>query len=216
MKRKVVEILFLFVMIITIMVSSSFAYSDDLFKFDLPSSYTNVTYQGMYVFSDTNNKDRGVVIYAKENRDIKKSVWDIDQSDLKDVIRSLSYGANVVKTEKRAKLGKEKAVEVILSEDGDYMDMYILASNKYIYMVIFTGTSQAELENSDYNMIKDSFKLKDATTNFRLLYILGVIIVIAIGAFVKYRKNIAPNYDNYHKVNTVDYKNLTEDDFKNM
>lgn len=96
----------------------------------------------------------------------------------------------MVKRDRRAKLGKEKAVEVILSEDGDYMDLYILASNKYIYMVNFVGKSQADLENTDYAMIKNSFRLKDATTNFKVLYMVGIIIVIAISAFVKFKKSI--------------------------
>lgn len=105
-------------------------------------------------------------------------------------IRSLSLRGNIVKKDRKAKLRKEKAVEIILSEDGNYMDLYILASNKYIYMVSFIGKSQADLDNTDYVMIKDSFRLKDATTNFKALYILGVIVVIAISAFVKFKKSM--------------------------
>lgn len=188
MKKRIVEILFLFVIMMIITISNSLAYSDDLFEFDLPDGYGNVTYQGMYVFSDANNEDRGVVIYASENTDIKKSVWEIDQSDLDKTIRLLSGDSSIIKTEKRAKLGKEKAVEVILSDDGDYMDLYILASNKYIYMVTFMGTSQAELENTDYAMIKNSFRLKDATTDIRLFFVIGIMLLIGIGIFISYRR----------------------------
>lgn len=217
MKNKMIGSIFLTVLIVIMNLSSVMAYSDDLFKFDLPDNYANVSYQGMNIFTDPNNENRGMIIYSRENKQIKKSVWDIDKDDLKDLVNSLSGSANVVKTEKRAKLGKEKAVEVVLSNEGNYIDLYILASNKYIYMVTFMGETETDLDNSDYAMIKKSFKLKDATTNFRLLYVIVAVIVIAIGAYLKYRKSsVYTNYNNHRKQETIDYKNLTEEDFKKM
>lgn len=197
MKNKIIGSIFLIVLIVFMSLSNVLAYSDDLFEFDLPDNYANMSYQNMKVFTDSNNENRGMIIYARENTQIKKSVWDIDKDDLKDLINSLSRSSNVVKTEKRAKLGKEKAVEVILSNEGNYIDLYILASNKYIYMVTFMGETETDLDNSDYAMIKKSFKLKDATTNFRLLYVIIAIIAIAIGAYLKYKKSSI--YINYNK-----------------
>ncbi len=217
MKSKIIGSMILIVLIVCMGMSNVLAYSDELFEFDLPDNYGNISYQNMYVFTDANNEERGMIIYAIENKQIKKSVWDIDKDDLKDLVRKLSINSDVVKTEKRAKLGKEKAVELILSSEGNYIDLYILASNKYIYMVTFMGDTETDLENTDYAMIKKSFKLKDATTNFRLLYVIVAIIVIAIGAYLKYRKsNVYKNYNNHKKQETIDYKNLTEEDFKKM
>lgn len=217
MKNKIIGSIFIMILIVIMNLSNVMAYSDDLFEFDLPDNYANVSYQGMNIFTDANNESRGMIIYSRENTQIKKSVWDIDRDDLKDLVNSLSRGANVIKTEKRAKLGKEKAVEVVLSSEGNYIDLYILASNKYIYMVTFMGENETDLENTDYTMIKKSFKLKDATTNFRLLYIIIAIIAIAIGAYLKHRKSsMYTNYNNYKKQETIDYKNLTEEDFKKM
>lgn len=217
MKNKIIGSTILIVLIICMSIPNVLAYSDDLFEFDLPDNYANVSYQDMNVFTDPNNENRGMIIYSKENRNIKKSVWDIDRDDLKDLVNSLSRGSNVVKTEKRAKLGKEKAVEVVLSNGGDYIDLYILASNKYIYMVTFMGESETDLDNSDYAMVKKSFKLKDATTNFRLLYVIIALAVIGISAYLKYGKSsIYTNYNNHKKQETIDYKNLTEEDFKKM
>ena len=101
------------------------------------------------------------MIYAYENSEMKKSVWDIDDNDLDDLLRNLGYSAEVVDTNKKAKLGKEKAVEVIVTDGEAYMDMYLLASNKYIYVVMFVGDSRADLSNSDFQTVKNSFKLKD-------------------------------------------------------
>lgn len=123
---------------------------DDLFEFDLPSDYANMSYNGLYVFANKSGK-KGMIIYTKEDRSIKKSTWDIDKSDL---------------------------------------------------------------DNEDYTMIKKSFKLKDATTNFKALYIIGIIVLILIGVFFKFRKSLRP--PKYNAKNEIDYKNLTEDDFNRM
>lgn len=171
----------------------------------------------MYAFTDTTNEDRGFIIYARENRNIKKSAWDINQSDLNEFSRSIARTGTSVDTEKRAKLGKEKAAKMILSDRENYIELYVLASNKYVYLVTFIGESEADLNNSDYEMVKKSFKLKDATTNFRLLYVIVALIVIGVSAYLKYRKSsVYANYSNHKKQETIDYKNLTEDDFKNM
>lgn len=188
MKKRFLGVLLLVVMMISMTLSSSLAYSDDLFEFDMPDSYANMSYQNMYIFSDSNNSDRGLIIYSRENSAIKKSVWDIEDSDLDKLVNTLASKASVVSKKKRAKLGKEKAVEVVLSEDGNYIDLYVLASNKYIYMVTFLGTSEADLDNTDYTMIKKSFKLKDHTTNFKMIYFIIIIAVGGISMYIKYRK----------------------------
>ncbi len=213
MKNKILETLFFVILLIVMTVTTSIGYSDDLFEFDLPSDYANMSYNGVYAFANKSGK-RGMIIYTMEDSSIKKSTWDIDKSDLDDLIGKAFNKSSVIETDRKAKLGKEKAIHLILAEDGDYMDVYILASNKYIYMVSFVGESKSDLDNEDYTMIKKSFKLKDATTNFKALYIVGVIVVIAISAFFKYRKSFsAPKYNTN---NEIDYKNLTEDDFNRM
>lgn len=212
---KTVYKILLVLSLFTILVSSEvLAYSDELFEFDLPSTYGHLSYSDMYVFADTNNSNRGMIIYAKEENGLKKSVWDIEKEDLDRIIRTI--GSNVISTEKKAKLGKEKAIKVILEEDNEYIELYILASNKYIYMVTFVAQTQLDLENSDYKMIKESFKLKDRTTNPMVIYIL---IIIVIAAFTMYKKikNPKNNYLNQkYPKEEIDYKNMTEEDFKNM
>lgn len=200
-----------------LIIDKAHKFEKNLFEFDVPDNYESSVYQGMYAFSDTTNEDRGFIIYARENRNIKKSVWDISQSDLNDLSRSIARTGTSVETEKRVKLGKEKAAKMILSDGDSYVELYVLASNKYIYLVTFVGETEADLNNSDYEMVKKSFKLKDATTNFRLLYVIVALIVIGVSAYLKYRKSsVHSNYSNHKKQETIDYKNLTEDDFKNM
>lgn len=217
MTKKLIGIFSLVILMLFMSISNCFAYSDDLFEFDLPSSYVNMSYQTMRMFSDSDNSDRGLVIYANPNSMIKKSVWDIDEDDLEDLVDSLAYNSTVISTDRKAKLGEEKAVEVIVSDDGDYIDLFILASNKYIYMVTFVGNSQSDLNNSDYAMIKNSFKLKDHTTNFRAIYIIGIIAIAGISLFFRLRKSRgSSNYNNYNNYDSMDYKNMTEDDFNKL
>lgn len=209
MIKKFIGTIILIIITMFTFVTASLAYEDELFEFDLPSNYANMSYQSVYIFGDTSgNSNRGFMIYAYENDEMKKSVWDIDDSDLNSLVRQLGYGSTVVSTNKRAKLGKERAVEIILRDGSDYIDLYILASNKYIYMVIFLGESQSELSNSDYEMIKDSFKLKDATTNFQAIFTVGFIIIIVVIILFSSRRRTP-----YNPNHNIDYKNMTEEDF---
>lgn len=187
--KKLSKILLFLVLTMCMIMPNVLGYSNDYFTFDLPSEYGHIEYQTMFIFANANNSDRGIVIYLEEDRGLKKSVWDIERSDLDRIVNLLAVGSNVVSTDRRAKLGKEKAVKVILEDDGKYMELYILASNKYIYMVAFTGNTQAELNNSEYAMIKKSFKLKDRTTSPIAIYIVIALIGVGIKVFVSYRKN---------------------------
>ena len=67
----------------------------------------------------------------------------------------------------------------------------------------------------DYKMIKKSFKLKDRTTNPTVIYILIAIVGIGIRCFISYRKNNR-KIQSYTNNNEIDYKNMTEEDFKRI
>lgn len=215
MMKQIFKVTLILIIFISITSSITLAYEDNLFKFDLPSTYGNMSYNNMYVFANAENENRGMIIYVHEDTGLKKSVWDIDDSDLDKIISYLGMGSNIVVKDDRTKLGKEKAIKVILQDDGKYLELYILASNKYIYMVTFVANSREELNNEEYGMIKKSFKLKDRTTNPVAIYILIAMIGIGIKCFVAYRKQ--KSWSN-EPVNTskIDYKNMTEEDFKKM
>ena len=214
MIKQISKITIILIIFLTTICSKVLAYSDELFKFDLPSSYVNTSYNDMYLFSDTENKNREMRIYIYEDSSLKKSVWDIEETDLNKFIRRYFGYSNIIKTDKKAKLGKEKAVNIILRAGNEYIDFYILASNKYIYIVTFEGTSQADLNNKDYKIIKSSFKLKDSTTNPIVIYILIAIAAFGIKYFIKYKKQNQYNLQEYN--NEPDYKNMTEEDFRRM
>ena len=174
-----------------------------------------MVYQNMYIFVDSENENKGVMIYTEPSIGLKKSVWNIEQSDLDNAISVI--GNDIVEIDKRAKLGKEKAIRVIVKEDDYYIETYVLASNKYIYIVGFISDNLSDLENSDYEMIKSSFKLKDKTTNPIAIYMLIIIAIIAIRVFFMCRKN-KNRYSSYSysQNNEIDYKNMTEEDFNKM
>ena len=217
MVKKIGAIILLIVLIMFMLMTNSLGFEDELFKFDLPSNFANMSYQNMYIFGDTSeDSDRGFMIYANENSNMKKSVWDIDDNDLDDLVKKLGYSATVVDTNKRAKLGKEKAVEVIVTDGEEYMDMYLLASNKYIYVVMFMGESQADLSNSDFQTVKNSFELKDRTTNFRVVFlIIAIAIAVIIVIFKNRRNNRIQNNQTYQDYNSYqDYQNNDENIYK--
>ncbi len=198
MKSKILASVLLIIMMISV-IKTSFAYSDDLFKFDLPDNYYKTTYEGYDVFIDKNNSNRAMLIAKEKNTQIKKNIWDIEDDDLDRLTRLIGYGANaqLVEKNKKAKLGKEKAIEMIYTRQGAYVDVYFLASNKYIYMVGFTGSSMEELKNEDFLKIQKSFKLKDRTTNFKALYYVLIALAVIIGTVIKNRKRLFPQTDNY-------------------
>ena len=210
MIKRFIIILFLIIAMSFTFITTSLGYEDELFKFDLPSNFANISYQEFYMFADTTApQGRGFMIYAYKDTGIKKSVWDIDDLDLEMLIRRLGYGVNIIKKDKREKLGKEKAVKVTISESGKYGEIYILASNNYVYMVMFIGDSLSDLNSSDYQTIKDSFELKDATTNFKAVYIIvSIVIIIVSFAIATKRRNKKINMNS-----NIDYKNMTEEDF---
>ena len=210
MIKKIILITLLIIVNIFIFTITSMAFEDELFEFDLPSSFANMSYQNMYIFADTEaNSSKGLIIYAEESTNIKNSVWDIEQDDIDYLVRRLGYTATVIDTDRKAKLGREKAIKITMQDEGTYMEMYLLASNKYVYAVAFVGESQADLNSSDFEMIKDSFKLKDSTTNFKAIFtVVFVIIIVAIILFSSLRKRPKNNINH-----NIDYKNMTEDDF---
>lgn len=212
MTRKFYKIIVFVILFITMNFTQVLAYSDELFEFDLPQSYGQMIYKTMYLFPDSNNSDRGMAIYAYESAGLKKSVWDIDDDDLNKIIKNYSNDVNVLTTDKKAKLGKEKAIKMNMQLDDTYAETYILASNNYIYMVLLTGNTLDDLNNPDYKMIKDSFNIKDSSTDPKLIYF-GIFLVIGgIWLFKIYRKNKNNMPTNYY--NNIDYKNMTEDDLK--
>jgi len=89
MIKQISKITLILIIFLSAICSKVLAYSDDLFKFDLPSSYGNLSYNNMYMFTDTENENRGMIIYAYEDSGLKKSVWDIEDTDLNRFIRYL-------------------------------------------------------------------------------------------------------------------------------
>lgn len=188
MIKKCINILILIYIFLELFSTICLGYSDELFEFDLPNNYGNLSYKGIYAFASTDDSKRGFIIYTHEDSDIKKSVWDVSNNDFDRLISKFASTSNIISKDKKAKLGKEKALKATVKVDDEYMDIYILASNKYIYMVIFNGKTQDDLNNSEYDIIKKSFKLKDHTTNYRLIYIFIVIVAIAISMFLRFRR----------------------------
>lgn len=174
--------------------TNALAYADELFKFDLPDTYKEQESgnEDTIIFVDTKNEARGMVISKQEDKGLKKSVWDIEDRDLDRIVRTISYGSEVVETDKKAKLGKEKAVKIILRNslfgEEQYLEMYLVASNNYVCAIVFTGETEADLDCEDYKMIKKSFKLKDRSTNPIAIFIIIALVGVGIRFWVANKK----------------------------
>lgn len=215
MTKKIGAIFLIFMFIVIFAINNVLAYEDELFKFDLPSTYRNFSYNNqIFYFINTKDKNKGIMIWAVPDSSMKKSVWDIDEADVRKITNKLG-SASTVSVDKKAKLGKEKALKYIFKEEGSYFETYIIASNKYVYIVAFTGATKSELSSNEYMTVKNSFKLKDSTTNWNVVRILVIIAIGSIGMIIRnkkraYKINGPMNYGN------IDYKNITEEDFNNL
>lgn len=217
MMKRLNKIFILFILFIIFTMPIVLSYKDNLFKFDLPENYKKYNFDDqLIVFMDENNEKRGFTIIVFDAPGLKKSVWDIDKQYLREITASNMEGT-IIEVDDRAKLGKEKAVKYIVQdrENNEYIDIYLLASNKYIYMVAFVGETISELSNEDYNEVKYSFKLKDSTTNANVVYFLVFIVGVVIRIIVKSKKvQKQYNVPRYNK--NIDYKNMTEEDFNKL
>ena len=217
---KIILILILFLGVCNV---SVLAYSDELFKFDLPSTYekNDMLNENQIAFINQENENKSIIIETRKSEGLKKSVWNLEDEDIDTLMaRYKIMGIENILLDKKAKLGKEKAVKFILKrenyfdESDTYLEMYLLASNKYIYVVGFSGETEADLNCEDFEMVKKSFKLKDRTTNPIAIYILIGAVAIGIRIFITTRKQRNINMEKYNEA--IDYKNITEDDFNNM
>jgi len=216
MIRRLNRIFLLFILFSILAITNVLAYEDDLFKFDLPDNYKNMSYNNELVaFVNENNEDLGIIIAIHEDKGLKKSVWDIEESDLNTFTNLLFTKDQIIEIEKRSKLGNEKAIKYIVGDEELYMELYVLASNKYVYIVTFTGKTISDLSNPDYRQMQKSFKLKDSTTDANVVYMLVFIAITVISIIIKSKKASkqynAPTYGG-----DIDYKNMTEEDFNNL
>ena len=73
MIKKSIVTIFLIIAILFAFIIPCLAYEDELFEFDLPSNFANMSYQDIYMFADTTAEEgRGFLIVTEENTDMKK------------------------------------------------------------------------------------------------------------------------------------------------
>lgn len=208
MIKKIKIILILIIIFSFINISQSFGYSNDIFEFDLPPSYESVVISDFYTFINPNDESKhGLLIYTYPDSQLKKSIWDIDDYALDKIISQYTtYNNNsIIEKDKKAKLGKEKAIRLLLknadplTNELSYLEIYFLASDNYIYLVSFVGDSIDDFSSFNYTTIKNSFNLKDSTTNPILIYIIIFIIGIFIKIFASTKKTNTKLSTPYHE-----------------
>lgn len=182
------KVLILFAIFVILIQGICYGFSDELFEFELPENYGKFIYEGIYAFSDANNKEKGITIVAKENSDIKKSVWDVEDSDLDTLTYAIADKDEIKKIDKRAKLGEEKAIMFYVEDGENFSEIYLVASNNYIYIITMIAPTKTELNSLDFREFKDTFKLKDRTTNYKAIEIIILIVVVLVSFIIKTKK----------------------------
>lgn len=182
------KVLILFATFVILIQGICYGFSDELFEFELPENYGKFIYEGVYAFADTNNKEKGITIVAKENSDIKKSVWDVEDSDLNTLTYAIADKDKIKEIDKRAKLGEEKAIMFYIEDGENFSEIYLVASNNYIYIITMIAPTKTELNSLDFRDFKDTFKLKDRTTNYKAIEIIILIVVVLVSFIIKTKK----------------------------
>ena len=218
MKKILKNILIISIFLSILYFNNVLAYSNEFFEFDLPDKYTNMSFGSIQMFVSTENENRGVAISSyKVLGEKNRSAWELDDASLSRIISSFGDENNVLRTVK-TKLGKEKTIAILVKDDIGYSDNYILYSGEDVYWITFMAESKEALDNDEFNIIKKSFKIKSAKTEASSFGKIALIasIVFAIGCLVYYLKSKMWRPRMHNEDNYIDYKNMTEEDFKRM
>ena len=190
--RKVQRIFLISIFIVFLLVVNVFAYENEIYKIDVPDSFESVSYNESVVFvkkGATSDSSEGIAIFAYPSSGLKKDITTMSNSDVDELLSYIVKDdqETQVMEKKKEKLGKSKALKarVKLNEDNEttYMDVYITVSDKHIVLVSFMANSEVTLDNSEYNSIKKSFKMKEKTTNVTFIKAGIVILILGVVAF---------------------------------
>ena len=174
---------------IFILATNVYAYENSTFKIDLPSDYSEMSYGGLHMF--IKNEDTGIIIYTVEAAGLKKNISTMTKSEVKELVEELLEENVTILDQGKEKLGKSKAIKARAMNDEEYIDIYIVVSDKHILLILFRAPSEAELDTTEYLEIKKSFKMKERTTNTTLIRVI-ILVVIGVGIFLKFKRKYMP------------------------
>lgn len=185
--NKLIYIIGVIIITICMLAVNVYAYENSTFKIDLPSDYKEMSYEGLYMF--VKSEDSGIVIYSIESEGLKKDLSSMSESEVEELIDGVLKDDINILQQKKEKLGNAKAIKARAENDDSYLDMYIVVSDKHILLIAFTAASEAELDSEEYLEIKDSFEMKEKTTNTTLINV-GIAVVAAIALVLKFRRKL--------------------------
>ena len=184
--KKLICITVIMILMICMLTIDVYAYENDIFKIDLPSDYGQVNYGNIYMF--VKSEETVIVIYTVNSVGLKKNISTMSKSDVEEIIGSVVDDDITIIEQDKEKLGKSKAIKArVRDEENNYMDMYIVVSDKHVLLVCFMAESEAGLDSAEYLKIKKSFKMKERTTNSTVIRVL-IFGAVAVGVVLKIRK----------------------------
>ena len=179
---KRVFLCFIVVMMLFLNFSSIFAYSNQYFSMDIPSDYSKMEQKTMWLFISKSSEVKAIFIYAVPGRNVNKSLKKLSQKEIDDIFAETSQDKDykIVSTNRNAKLGKEDAIQIDAQSEKAYMNMYILANDQYVYVVMFIAENEETINDTEFSRIKKSFKIKSGGSGFVFLLIAIVIVIFAV------------------------------------
>lgn len=242
MKKVIVKVLMFIMLFIVIISTEVWAYSSGSFKFDLPDGFkenkrdipflSSVNEGKQYTYIGTTEEAAGWIdIYEANIGERTKSVRQLTKKDVEDIVKAStsSVKENFQYTiDQKAKLGKEDAIKVTTKYNiyglNYCNEAYLMTSGTYMYIVVFNGEDEIDLQKECYQTVKDSFKItRKYSTEFMVVMLIIVVLIVTVifngnrnvgkMANIEYNRN---KFRNPYINEKIDYKNLTEEDFKKM
>ena len=188
MKKLMKRSFILSVLIIMILEMSIYAYENDVYKLEVPDTYEKSEFSNSAIFTKSSSgKANTILVYVKPAYGLKRDINAMTKSQIDELVSLLvdkSSQTEELVEQKKEKLAKSKAIKVRIKRneknDISYMDMYITVSDKHIVLVAFMAQDISDLDSIEYKNIKDSFILKEKTTNVTILKVVGIILVIGV------------------------------------
>ena len=199
------KILIVVLLVFGIAGQNLYAYSNEFYEFDVPSEYGTFSYSGLTMFVKSEGTERVIILMTrKQGNGSIKSVWSLSDSEVNMIVSQLGEEYNVIETDKRAKLGNEKAIKLKVVDGNTYMEGYLLTSKDNIHFIAFATSSMTDLDNEEFRMVKESFKLKESSNNAKTIFIIAVIGIVGTMLFLYIReKNNKNNVNTYYTNNEI-------------
>jgi len=172
-------------------ISNMNTFSNETLKIDIPKNYTHHDYGIADVFI-SDDSVRMIAVCLFKSNGLKRDINSITQEEIDKVVNNNNKGSNKIIAQTKEQLGENETIKLRTKDEDNtytYSDMYILASDKHLIAVMFSGSSIEDLDNIEFQNVKASFELKEKIINSKI-YIALVILMFIIAVVLRIKLSI--------------------------